>query len=540
MSNKIRILLLLLLIILVGFSLRVTQLNISPPGFNADEAALGYNAYSIIQTGKDEWGQSFPLVFKSFSDYKPGLYVYLDIPFIWVFGLTELSVRLPSIILGTLSILLIYLLSKHCFKKEIIALSSAFLLAINPWSIHYSRGAWETNVATFFILLGVLIFVKKYKSWKWLIFAGLFFVAAVYTYQSARLVAPLLAFLLVIFYWKYLLNKKNLIVLAVIFIFLIPFFLILISSPFLARFQGVSIFSDVGPINKINQDRGEDDNQNGLSAKIYHNKIIAYGNNFVNHYLDHFNPDFLFVSGDPLERNKVPGMGEFYIFEIITILVGLYFAIRGKLQDVKVIFIWLLVAPLAAALTYQTPHALRAQNMVMPLTLISGLGLGMIIEKILILKQVFRFTSLFILGLLITFSISFFLHQYFIHLPKEYGLEWQYGFNQMVPYVLENQNKYQKVVITDRYDQPYILQLFYSKYDPAKYQQTAKKEGDNKFGFTTVISFDKYEFRPVSKEDMESKNNTLFVGSGEEVKQGNIIKEIDFLNGSPAFKIVGT
>lgn len=533
-------LVIIFLIILLGFLLRIIQLNVSPPGFNADEAALGYNAYSIIQTGKDEWGQPFPLVFKSFSDYKPGLYVYLDIPFVWFFGLTELSVRLPSILLGTLSILLIYLLSKHCFRKEIIALSTAFLLAVNPWSIHYSRGAWETNIATFFILLGLLIFVKGYKSWKWLTLAGISFDIAVYTYQSTRLVAPLLAIILIIFYWRKLLNKKNLISVSVIIIFLIPFFLILVDSSFLARFQGVSIFSDVGPVNRINQERGEDRDPNGLSAKIYHNKIIAYTNNFAAHYLDHFNPNFLFISGDPLQRNKTPGMGEFYIFEIITLLTGLYFAIKGKFQDVKVIFIWLLVAPISAALTYQTPHALRAQNMVIPLVLISGFGLGMIVEKILILRKIFRFSLLLVLSFLIISSIAYFLHQYFIHLPKKYGLEWQYGFNQMVPYVLENQNKYQKVVITDRYDQPYILQLFYSKYDPAKYQQISKTEGDNKFGFTTVTGFDKYEFRPISKEDIENVHNTLFVGSNEEIKQGNIIKQINFLNGSPAFKIVGT
>ena len=65
-----------------------------------DEAALGYNAYSILETGRDEYGQILPIIFKSFGDYKPGFYVYLTLPFIKVFGLNELSVRLPSIILG--------------------------------------------------------------------------------------------------------------------------------------------------------------------------------------------------------------------------------------------------------------------------------------------------------------------------------------------------------------------------------------------------------------------------------------------------------
>src|SRR3990167_9117761 len=101
----------LIIIFLLGFILRIIFLDIAPPGFNADEAALGYNAYSLIKTGKDEWGISFPLVFKSFSDYKPGLYVYMAIPFIAALGLNELAVRLPSVLLGAFSIILIYLLS---------------------------------------------------------------------------------------------------------------------------------------------------------------------------------------------------------------------------------------------------------------------------------------------------------------------------------------------------------------------------------------------------------------------------------------------
>src|SRR3989344_1300457 len=115
----------LLVILILAFIVRIVFLDISPPGFNADEAALGYNAYSLITTGKDEWGQTFPLVFKSFSDYKPGLYVYLAIPFVWLLGLNELAVRLPSVLLGSFSIILIYLLAKELFRKETVALASA-------------------------------------------------------------------------------------------------------------------------------------------------------------------------------------------------------------------------------------------------------------------------------------------------------------------------------------------------------------------------------------------------------------------------------
>ena len=98
----------LLIITICAFLLRIV--NYQYPPLLWDEASIGYNAYSLLQTGRDEYGKIFPLIFKSFGDYKPGVYIYLTIPFIAIFGLTELSVRLPSIILGSLLPILLYLL----------------------------------------------------------------------------------------------------------------------------------------------------------------------------------------------------------------------------------------------------------------------------------------------------------------------------------------------------------------------------------------------------------------------------------------------
>ena len=529
----------LLVIFLLGFILRVIFLDVVPPGFNADEAALGYNAYSLIKTGKDEWGASFPLVFKSFSDYKPGLYVYLAIPFVALFGLNELSVRLPSILLGSFSIILIYFLAKELFKKETAAQASAFLLSISPWHLHFSRGAWEANVATFFILLGVLAFIKFLKDHRFLWISSVAFIAAMYTYQSARLVVPGLGFLLMILFWKRLLIKKNIAVFILAIILLLPLIFILPTSTGLARFKGVSIFSDKGPLNRINQQRGQHQDPAQFWARFFHNKIEAYTVNFIGHYLDHFNPNFLFIAGGSLKRNQEPDMGQMYIFEIATLLLGLYFLTRDKFTNTKVLFLWLIVAPLASSLTFQTPDAHRAHNMVIPLSLISGLGLSMFWESLLRLSQTIKYLTLSAGILVMGLSLVSYIDKYYVHLPKQYALEWEYGFSQAVAYITQNQNKYQKVVITDRYDQPYILLLFYSRYDPDSYQKDDKKVGDNKFGFSTISSFGKFEFRPIGKEEISQSRNTLFVGTNEEIGEDQIpLKVINFPNGIPAFKIV--
>ena len=184
MDTMNKTLLILILITVLAFAIRFIGIDKYPSGFNADEAAIGYNAYSIIQTGKDEYGQFLPLSFKSFGDYKPGLYFYFAIPFVAILGLNEMAVRLPSVLLGTALVFLVYFLSLQFFKDKKIALITSLFTAINPWAIHFSRGAWESNAATFFITLGVYLFIKGLKN-NLLMFASLIsFLTSIYLYQS--------------------------------------------------------------------------------------------------------------------------------------------------------------------------------------------------------------------------------------------------------------------------------------------------------------------------------------------------------------------
>ncbi|MEK7504094.1 MAG: glycosyltransferase family 39 protein, partial [Patescibacteria group bacterium] len=102
---------------------------------NADEAALGYNAYSLLTTGRDEHGHAWPINLESFGDFKPAGYAYMLIPFVKVLGLTELAVRLPSALFGILGVLGIYLLTKELFNRQTGQLA-ALMLAISPWHLH--------------------------------------------------------------------------------------------------------------------------------------------------------------------------------------------------------------------------------------------------------------------------------------------------------------------------------------------------------------------------------------------------------------------
>ena len=535
---KIKII--LILIIILAAVLRLWNLNNYPAGLNADEAAIGYNAFSLLQTGKDEYGTLFPLAFKSFGDYKPGLYFYTVIPFIAIFDLNEWVVRLPSAIFGILTVILIYFLGKEIFKNKCVGLLSGFLLAISPWHLHFSRGGWETNMATFFITLGIYLFIKGKNNYQILFWSIISFLISMYAYQSPRLIVPVLTVCLLVFYKNNLMEiikkieiKKRIFLSLLLLILSIPLILQFTSGEGNARFDGLSFLSDTGPASRVNELRGEHNNLNSFEGKIIHNKLTAYGSSFLSHYLDHFRPDFLFIRGDPLVRNKVPETGQFYLIEALFLIIGLLALIKIRFEHSKLLIAWILISPLASSMTYQTPHALRALSMVIPLTLLMGYGIFSLWYMVYGLRKKI---VIGIIMIMLLFEFVHYLESYYIHYPKRYSEAWEYGFKEMVKKLEKYEPLYNNVVITDRYDQPYILVLFYKKYDPKKYQPQAILSPRDKFNFGTVREFDKFEFRPILAMEISKSENTLFVGTDQEIpKNANIIDKVMYPNGEPAF-----
>ena len=532
----------LILILVLSTFLRFWNLG-SYPALNADEAAIGYNAYSLIKTGMDEHGNSWPIQFQSFNDYKPGFYFYLVLPFVKAFGLNEWSVRIPSAFLGILSVLVIYLFVKELFDDEKLGLISALFLGISPWHIHFSRGGWEVNVATFFILLGMWLLIKATKNKKYYIWGLLPFVISVYTYHAARIIAPLLGLGYLIFYWKRISNnlKHFLIALGISFLILVPLGIDMINPGAVSRVAGVGLFADVGPINRINEQRGQHSDIQSISAKLLHNKFVNYGLSFFENWIEHYHGLFLFVSGEEIQRNKVPETGQMYLYCAALLAIGLWTIFKANNKGWKIIIWWFVVAPIAAALTFQSPHALRSQNMVIPLIIISAFGLVQILDWLKNKKHKF----IIVLGrvsiiLIIVLGLARYLHMYWVHMAKEYPYSSQYGVKELVNYVSENQEKYEKIFVTERYDQPYILFLFYLKYSPEKFQNNHALTARDIYGFSTVRYFDKYNFETIEFEDVKSQNpNSLIIGTEEEIpSEANIVKTIYFPSGQTAFRIV--
>ncbi len=521
--------LILVIIITIAAILRLVNLTTLPAGFNADEAALAYNAYSLLQTGKDEHGHPWPVNLESFGDFKPAGYTYLLLPFIKVLGLNEFATRLPSALFGILAVYLIYKLAQKTVGHPYIA---AAVLAVSPWHIHFSRGAWEVNVATTLILAGVLLFLNN-KT----IFSSLCLIAAMYTYQSARVIAPLIGLGLIIFYWRQLKNHMGTTVVSAVvtLLCLAPLMFSILHSDASSRLTGVGLLADIGPLNRANQLRGQHNDWTSLSARALHNRPVVYTLQFLSNYLDHFDGDFLFVNGDKIERNKVPETGLLYLTDAIFVIIGLVILLRFRTKNNFFILFWLLIAPVAAALTFQTPHALRAHNLVIPLSLLTALGLGTIIQRLRTHLPIVLPLLLCVYG----WQTARYLHEYYAHYAQTYPTAWEYGFNQLVPYVTSIAGTYDRVIVTDTYDQPYILFLFYSHYSPQLFQPDHTLSFRDRFNFSTVRSYANFEFTSIKWDDVKTLKNTLVIGTNTDIPDSYPVdKIIYFPNKQPAFKIV--
>ena len=544
--------LLIILIVIIASALRLWQIGNIPPSPDWDEAALGYNAYSIMQTGKDEYGKSFPIILRSFDDYKPALYTYFIIPFIKLFDLNIVSVRLPSAIFGILTVLATYFLVTELFKKwemgngKMVSLLTSFLLAISPWHIQFSRIAFEANVGLAFNVFAALFFLKSFKKPWFLVLAVLSGAASIYVYQSEKVFTPLLFFSLSIIFRKEIiaLPKKYIFLsLLTLFLVLLPMInYMLINKEALARAQGVSIFSDQTPFLKENAKKLLEDRKNkDFLGLVFDNRRILYAKTIISGYLSHFSFNWLFIRGD-LIRHHAPSMGIMYLFELPFLLIGIYKLFFSNLNKKAkyLIFSWFLIAPIPASITSGVPHAIRTLNFLPIFQILTAIGILVTFRKIGNLSSlsylrnlIFSFFILFFI-----FNISYYLDQYFVQQNYFTSQDWQYGYKETVFEIKKIEDKYDKIIVTNKpyLDQSYMFFLFYLKYPPGTYQKEAQISSG---GFRENHVFGKFEFRPIQWQKEEKNPRILYIGMPSDFPDGlKVIKVINFLDQKPAIEIV--
>lgn len=513
----------LILIIQLAAILRLWNLDSMPPHLRNDEAALGYNAYSILKTGKDEHGQSLPIIFQSFGDWKMGGYIYLTIPFINFIGLNDLAVRLPSAFSGIISVYLIYEIVKLIFVSKRLATVSAFILAISPLNIVFSRGAWEVNLSLTLTLAAILFFLKAiYKKKTLLPLSALFFGLTFITSHTAKLSTPIFILILSFSYYRQLkkINTKLLLTAVIIcLLFLVPVGLSVIEGK-ITRLTTLSIFSY----------------QSGFPLIL----------SIVNRWFSLYSASTLFINGDTNPQHGGPNTGPFLLFDIILLVLGTITLIKKGTNFQKFfIFFGLLLLTLPSALTIEKVNFERILPVFIPMVILISIG----IDNFFVSFKEIKFKKI-IWSIVIFFYLlnyTYFLDQYFIHGSKKNDA-WQYGFKEIFEKLNNFKNK--EIVVQQSLEQPYIFLLFYQIYDPQKYQSIVDKVFiPNKEGkdMGLISNIDNIKFLDIDWSKTLPKSKTIFVMPIFKLNQQSefysgykVIDEVRDLNGFPLYKIIET
>lgn len=515
--NKKLTLILLSIAILVSIILHFYKINQVPPCINADEAAFSYNAFSILKTGRDEYGALLPLRLKSFEDFKLPLYTYLSIPIVWIFGLNDFSTRFLNIIIGVSFVPLVFLIAKELFNRRKIALAAAFLTSLNPGIYILSRHAHEGVLGSFFILLMFYFLIKflKHKDLKNFIWSNFFLLLGTYSYQTGRVY--MIFFLL--FQFLILLKEQNFKIYKIKKALLAVLVSVFIAGSIFDFIYGVNrvknllFFKNPGFQLKLNEYLIEH------NFRPLHNKLTESVREITMRYIRQLSPEYFLINGDTNWRFGFPNLGIFTPAEYLLLFIGLYYFFHKNEKFRYIILFLFFIAPLNNALTWQDPSLIRAYIIIFPMIFTIAYGLVNLLEDIKDKKVLLAVVG--VIGFIFIFYLVNNWDLYFNHYPKRAMTvrAWQCGYKELVNYVQSNYNRFDKFVITDRHGQPYIFFLYFMKYDPAKYQNQAKISAPDQYGFGQVGKFDKFVFN--FHFDPKLKR-TMFVGYPDEMRETDI------------------
>ncbi len=498
--NK-KTILILTLISAISIFINLYKKDASPPCFNVDEAAVGYNAYSLLKTGKDEYGTLFPLRLKSFGDYKLPLYSYLSVPFIASFGLNEFGTRALNTFVSFLFPLVIFLLTTELFKKKSIGLIAALFFALSPAIQTIGRQAHEAYLTTFIITLSLWLLIKSINKsknlYKFLFIFSLFPLS--FGYQFSRLWLAFFAVLIIFFtLQKKVSIKYMLICLTVLLIMIVPDIII---RP--TRVSNLLFINNPGLALQTAELRSEG------GRRLFYNKAAVGLKNYIFGHLSYYSPQFLVSQGDENKRFNYPGISPITAVEYLMIFIGLYYLFKDEQKWRFIILACLIISPVAASLSWVGSSITRTLPLIIFINIICAYGFIRFINNWP--KNLFPKISVVLISLIYLFFCFYSWDFYYNHYPKRAMAirSWQCGNREMAKIVKENYNNYDQFYITKKNSQPYIFLLFYLKYPPEKYQKQANLSPPDEFGFGQVEKFDKFNFK--FKYDPKI-NNALFIG----------------------------
>jgi 4-amino-4-deoxy-L-arabinose transferase-like glycosyltransferase len=488
-KNK-KIIWLLLAVIVLAAVLRFAWLGSLPEGINNDEALTGYEAYSLLKTGKDHRGNAWPLYFEGFSDRvdnRFSMYIYADIPAVALFGLNEFSTRLPAAIFGVLTVLITYFLSKEIFNNKNVGLFSALLLAVSPWHVMMSRAGHEATMVPFLLSLGLFLFVAGLgRRPGYLVLSAIPLGLSLYGYSITKLLLPLILIGLVFVYRKKFNSiKKYFLSFWVVLLFIIAPFVYLQLTQW-ARLQGR--FYQVSALH---------DGWRGL--------------------LEVVSTYYLYVTFIALVLISLA-----LVVEAFLAMRGLLLALRKRREEHYQLLLFLFfIMPLPVALTDYPLHLLRAVFCLSVIPLFSGYGLYALAQWLRQKKALPQAYSKFLptaLAMLVLLVYALALAPQYEKYPEKVqgGVHHYHNIKTVVGYIEKNSDKFTTVYMTDQINEPYIYLLFYLAYDPGEFQKTKVVRQYRDDDWENVVSFDKFVFCNINK-CYNKDDDSLYIGLAEDV-----------------------
>lgn len=512
----------LIFILAVAAVFRLWNIPGAPPAVSMDEASIGYNAYSVLKTGGDEFG-SFPFPSqRGYDDWRRSTYLLMVVPFVALFGLVPMAIRLPSIFLSLVTVWATYEMVRLLFAKnrefsQYVSLISALLLAISPWHVYISRIGHESNAYLAFFVLGVLFFLKAVREYRHILLSLIFSAFSVLSYYAGQVLVPVMAPAAFLIYRKEMIggiikNRKIRIILVLLLLGMVPVIAAVFSPSAMLRFSGTSTFN---PDAHFQEYRARDEKwrqavQNGdpVGKILYHRRLFPV-KVFADSYVSHFRPSWLFANsgGEPF---KTPNMGFLYTWQFPFVAVSiLALLFSGLIESRSRIFllVWLGAAALPGSIATGAPHAMRTYTFAVVWQILTGVGIAFVLGKLGRYKNAG-------IGVLLLFMLAgaiSFAGNYFVVFPREQSGSFHYAFSAMVPYVTANEKKYGKIVFSNERNlyQSYMVFLYHRRFDPALYRSLG---GTSSAGYAEKHAFGKYEFRPIRKDE-EFAPGVLYIGN---------------------------
>ncbi len=477
------------LIALTVIFLRFYQLDKIPPGIFLDEASEGYNAFSILHTGKDRYGQSFPLLFRSYWSFQTPLYTYLTIIPVYFFGNSIFSVHFISaisgVILAATSFFLLIGFEKR--KKYCLSIVAIILIAISPWAVFFSRFGTEASLGVMLFAFSFLLFFLSLKR-VWLFPLAAFILGlSTHAYYSERMISPLFLIGFILFFRKILFQKKKILVFGLLLfgITQIPHLILLNSGAFTKRFSQVDYFNDQFFRNS--------------SGNLYFfplGKQLFIIREFLSHYLVYFSPKNLFFDSDPQKLRSIPDLSVFYFWMIIPFVFGLRLLMINRfLPLIKMIILMLILAPIPASLTRDPFSTVRILIFLWGTTMTIALGVNYLLNTL----SSFKYKTLIFIAVILLSLIQLYF-SYFVLLKYERSENYSFSYLELLKKI--ELNKDQKFIVDTTRELGVGIEFVYlKKYDPFSLQKELGSRIKGQYygdgDYEEPYIFDNIEARPI-------------------------------------------